>query len=146
MIKFYNKLLLAVCTVLVLFIAKESFAATIDAADCPGQSRCVIFWEQINSDDVTSTERWRGGSGLIIMTGTLDGAVFDLQFTHINGGTATDVYNSEAPTGTRYNATSTLDVMTCFTLPAGYLKYDLSTAGTGSQDIDIYIVPTDKCE
>lgn len=145
MSKFYNKLLLAVCTVLVVLIAKQGLAATIDATDCTGQKQCTIFWEQINNDDAAGPERWRGGSGVLYVTGTQSTAVMELEWGPTSSA-LTDVYTADAPTGTEYNSTTGLEVLTCVTLPPGYVEMDLSTAGDGTQDIDVYLIPVDKCE
>lgn len=103
-----------------------------------------VFWEQLNNDDTAVEANWTGGCGMIEATGTQATADFELQWGSVTT-VVQDVDSTIIPTGVRFTSVSGLG-MGWFDLPTGKVDIKFSSAGTGTQDVDVRLIPLAECK
>lgn len=136
--------IIASCIFMAL-VTIAAYAAEIPAANekLPSNKRGIL-WEQVNNDDTTGEAFWNGGCGLLEATGTQADADFELQYGSITA-ILNDVDSGNIPDGTRFSSATGLG-MVKFDLPAGFTDIRFLSAGTGTQDLDIRLIPIKDCD
>ncbi len=103
-----------------------------------------VLWETVTAADTTGEVFWNGGCGILEVTGTQDTAEFELQWGS-KTGVLQDIDSDVIPDGAAFNGTSGLGVAR-FNLAAGFAAINFTSAGSGSQDLDIRLIPYNGCQ
>ncbi len=133
-----RKITLSIFALAMLSFVGIAYATAIPAVPFQsfGNSK-GLFWETFTDTDTITAAKWQGGKGLIEVMGTPDTAILEMTFSTITGSEVS-IDGDETPDGFLFTNTTGA---TLFNLPRGSIGISLTSAGGGSQDLDIKISP-----